>query len=226
MNNGPQHYLPGDYDAHIARTIPYYHQIHQEIITLVLSLGRPPRLWLDTGCGTGTLVKMALDHFPFTRFLLADPSETMLEQARSKLEGQERVRILRPTCSQELNGLVNQKPDLITAIQCHHYLSKAERKRAVSACYAQLSADGAYITFENVRPFTDRGIEIGMRRWERFQTENGKTEAEAKAHIARFDNEYFPITVEEHLELYRGAGFRTVELFWCSYMQAGFYCIK
>jgi tRNA (cmo5U34)-methyltransferase len=143
MNNGPQHYLPGNYDAHIARTIPYYHQIHQEIISLVSSLDRPPRPWLDTGCGMGTLVKMALDHFPDTHFMLAYPSEAMLRQARSKLEGQERVRFLRPTCSQELNALVNEKPDLITAIQCHHYLSKAERKRAVAACYDQLFAEGA-----------------------------------------------------------------------------------
>ena len=226
MNEGPQHYLPGDYDSHITRTIPHYAQMHREIIDLVLSLDRPPRLWLDTGCGTGTLVKLALDQFPDTHFMLADPSETMLGQSRGKLEGQERVSFLRPECSQELNRLVDREPDLITAVQCHHYLSKEERKRAVAACYDMLSADGTYITFENVRPFTERGIEIGMRRWERFQTENGKTGAEAKAHIARFDNEYFPITVEEHLELFRGAGFRTVELFWYSYMQAGFYCLK
>jgi tRNA (cmo5U34)-methyltransferase len=226
MNGGPQHYLPGDYDGHIARTIPYYDQIHREIIDLVLSLDRPPRLWLDTGCGTGTLVMRALDHFPGTHFMLADPSETMLAQARSKLKGQKRVAFLRPTCSQELNGLVNEKPDLITAVQCHHYLSQEERRRAVAACYDMLPTDGVYITFENVRPLTDRGIEIGKRRWERFQAENGKTEAEAKAHIDRFDNEYFPITVEQHLDLYRGTKFRTVELFWYSYMQAGFYCIR
>jgi tRNA (cmo5U34)-methyltransferase len=225
MNKGLHHH-PGDYDSHIAQTIPYYDQIHKEIIDLAFSLDSPPKLWLDTGCGTGTLVKLALERFPGTRFMLADPSETMLGKARCKLEGQERVEFLGLACSQELNGLVNEAPDLITAIQCHHYLSKDERKRAVAACYDLLSEDGAFVTFENVRPFTDRGIEIVKRRWERFQTESGKTQAEAKAHLARFDKEYFPITVEEHLELYRDAGFRVVELFWYSFMQAGFYCIK
>jgi tRNA (cmo5U34)-methyltransferase len=38
--------------------------------------------------------------------------------------------------------------------------------------------------------------------------------------------EYFPITVEEHLDLLRNCGFGAVEMFWYSYMQAGFYCIK
>jgi tRNA (cmo5U34)-methyltransferase len=226
MNSCPAHFLPGDYDVHITRTIPYYEQIVNETMNLVLSLDRPPRLWLDTGCGTGTLVKTASELLPTTQFLLADPSEGMLGQAQRKLAGNEKVRYLRPACSQELNGLVKEEPDLITAIQCHHYLSKAEREKAVSVCSDLLSMDGVFITSENVRPFTDRGIEIGKRGWERFQTGMGKSKEEAAAHLARFDKEYFPITVEEHLELYRGAGFRTVELFWYSYMQAGFYCIK
>jgi tRNA (cmo5U34)-methyltransferase len=226
MSDEPPQYLPGHYDSHIAQTIPYYDLIHKEIIDLVLSLDSQPRLWLDTGCGTGSLVKNALDRFPSTQFLLADPSESMLGQARHKFEGQERVRFLSPACSQELRGQVCEEPDLITAIQCHHYLSKGERKRAVAACSDLLPSGGAYITFENVRPLTERGIELVKRRWERFQVERGKCEAEAKAHLDRFDKEYFPITVEEHLELYRNTGFRTVELLWYSYMQAGFYCIK
>ncbi len=225
MNSGPFHF-PGDYDAQITRTIPHYELIHQGIIDLVLSLDRPPGLWLDTGCGTGTLVRTALDRFPSTHFLLADPSETMLGQAQKKFEEEDRVRFLRPTCSQELEGQVSERPDLITAIQCHHYLSNNERRRAVQACHVMLPAEGVFITFENVRPFTDRGVEIGKRYWERFQTEMGKSPEEVAANLARFDREYFPITVEEHLELYRSVGFSTVELLWYSYMQAGFYCIK
>jgi tRNA (cmo5U34)-methyltransferase len=45
-------------------------------------------------------------------------------------------------------------------------------------------------------------------------------------HFERFDSEYFPITIEEHLKLLRACGFKTVGLFWYSYMQAGFYGIK
>jgi len=44
--------------------------------------------------------------------------------------------------------------------------------------------------------------------------------------MQRFDVEYFPINIEEHLKLLRKTGFRIVELFWYSYMQAGFYGIK
>jgi tRNA (cmo5U34)-methyltransferase len=67
---------------------------------------------------------------------------------------------------------------------------------------------------------------LGKKNWGRFQAGCGKSSMEVEAHLARFDKEYFPITVEEHLELYREVGFTTVEVLWYSYMQAGFYCMK
>jgi tRNA (cmo5U34)-methyltransferase len=70
------------------------------------------------------------------------------------------------------------------------------------------------------------GTEIGLANWRRFQIEQGKSVATAERHIKRFGIEYFPITVGEHLALLKEAGFRTVELLWFSYLQAGFYAIK
>ena len=45
-------------------------------------------------------------------------------------------------------------------------------------------------------------------------------------HLARFGVDYFPLTVDEHLQMLTKCGFRVVELFWYSVMQAGFYCLK
>jgi tRNA (cmo5U34)-methyltransferase len=217
---------PDEYDVQVKRTIPYYEDFINETIELLLSLDRPPELWLDTGCGTGKMVETALSRFPATRFLMADPSDKMLEQARKKLQGEGRVRFLDPVCSQDLGCVVTERPDVVTAIQCHHYLSKEERNRAVRGCFEVLIEGGTYVIFENIRPFTDSGVEIGKRYWGRFQRRNGKSQEEVDHHLARFDHEYFPITVEQHLDLLRNVGFSTVELFWYSYLQAGFYCIK
>ena len=56
----------------------------------------------------------------------------------------------------------------ITAIQCHHYLSREGRAKASKVCYDLLSEGGVYITFENTRPLTDEGIAIGKRYWRNF----------------------------------------------------------
>jgi len=227
VQNSTPH-LPEDFDSRISGVLPYYSCFHQETINFVKSMPSSPRIWLDTGCGTGSLVNKAIGEFPATKFLLLDPSEGMLNQARKKLLScpAGRLEFLKASPTQEFSQELEEKPDVITAIQCHHYLNREDRVRATGVCYNLLKADGIYITFENIRPVTEEGIVIGKRYWRNFQLSHSRTETEVKEHLERFDTEYFPITIEEHLKLLRETGFRTVELFWYSYMQAGFYCIK
>lgn len=215
------------YDAHVIKTLPYYESYHNETINLIKSLPNKPEIWLDTGCGTGTLVKRALDEFPETKFMLLDPSEGMLEQARAKLSTEEnRLIYLNPSPTQEFSQKLETKPDVITAIQCHHYLSLEDRFKAINVCYDNLKDGGVFVTFENIRPLTSQGIEIGKNYWRNFQLKHGKDPQEVEDHLARFDVEYFPITIEDHLKILRDTGFSTVEVLWYSYLQAGFYCIK
>ena len=221
-------HLPEDYDAQIAKIIPLYSSFHQETINFIKALPFTPRIWLDTGCGTGSLVKKAIQELPYTRFLLLDPSTGMLQQAREKLSSctEGKLEFLEASSTQEFVWEREEKADVVTAIQCHHYLCPEDRVKATKACYQMLNKGGVYITFENIRPFTEKGILTGKKYWGNFQLSTGRSQKEVDKHLDRFDVEYFPITVEEHLRLLRENGFETVELLWYSYMQAGFYCIK
>lgn len=223
FDNSTPH-LASAYDDKIHGMIPYYDNIHREVINLIKATNVNPRLWLDTGCGTGTFVRKALEVFTDTQFLLADPSESMLDVAREKLAGQKRVRFLEPVASQDLQ--FDQKIDVITAIQAHHYLTFEDRRKATRVCYDLLREQGVYVTFENTRPFSDKGITVSMENWSNFQRSAGRDDEMIKSHMNRFDTEYYPITIETHLKLLRDCGFKTVELLWFSYMQAGFYGIK
>jgi tRNA (cmo5U34)-methyltransferase len=216
------------YDGKVRQTIPFYETMHQETVDLVKTLQPGVACWLDTGCGTGSLVELALPAFPQTRFILADPAEAMLEQARGRFKGvgEARVSFLPPVSSEYLGQVVSAAPEVLTAIQCHHYLRPAGRKRALQACYDVLDEGGAFITFENVAPRTQRGVQIGLERWGRFQARAGRSQAVVESHLGRFGVAYFPITVDEHLQLLAEVGFRIVELLWFSHLQAGFYGIK
>lgn len=206
--------------------MPYYGAMHQEIIDLALCLDHPPRVWLDTGCGTGALVQRAVDQLPSTKFVLSDPFSGMLDLAKARLANAERVRFLPPLHTNELLGKVGERPDIITAVLCHHYMPPEGRAEAVRTCYDMLPEGGTFIAFENVCPTTAEGYEIGKRLWGRYWARNSMTSAGIAQLLARLDVECFPITVEEHLELLRRTGFRTAELFWRSKLQAGFYAIK
>ena len=224
----PAQNFPQFYDTHINKTIPYYQAFHTEIINLVKAMGHEPALWLDTGCGTGTLVGKAINEFHKTGFILADPSAEMMDVAKNKLAGQpaDRYKFLARGTTQDIVLAADEHPDVITAVLCHHYLQEEGRILATNRCFELLKKGGLYITFENVRPFTSFGTELGKANWKNYQLTAGKQLNEVEEHIKRFGTEYFPITVEDHLLLLRRCGFPLVELFWYSYMQAGFYCIK
>jgi tRNA (cmo5U34)-methyltransferase len=213
-----------DYDSQIRRTIPYYDAFHEETINLVAVYTPDPRLWVDTGGETGTLVDLAYRRFPRTELFLADPAPGMLRVAKEKLKGKDRVTILGPVDSIGLKA--PKEVDVITAIQVHHYMKPDDRRACIDNLQRLLRSGGIFVTFENIRPMTGQGVENAKNSWVRFQLEQGSGREAVRSHLERFGVEYFPLTVEEHLEMLRTCGFRAVELLWYSVMQAGFYCIK
>lgn len=213
------------YDENIAKTIPRYQFFHDEIIDLVKFSAPKPKSWLDTGCGTGTLILQAIQEFGKLKFVAADPSEAMLQIAREKLSGLSGIEI-RYVMSGTEQLCCQERFDVVTAILAHHYLDIEDRIKATRNCFQMLNEGCMYITLETIRPNTEQGREIGLKRWRSAQLANGKTPASVDHHLQRYGTELLPITIEAHLDLLRNIGFRTVEVLLASGMQAAFYSIK
>jgi tRNA (cmo5U34)-methyltransferase len=227
-NDNSSSHSSEDYDLKIKDTIPYYESFHDETLNMVKTILKEPKIWLDTGCGTGTLVQKAIKDLNNTNFILADPSIEMLNLARLKLskQPQEKLKFLEPMETNKISLDDDLKPDVITAIQAHHYMSRKDRINATINCYNLLTDNGVYITFENIRPATNQGVEYVKHYVKNFQISMGRDTETVKKYLERFDVEYFPIKIDEHRLLLEKTGFKVVEMFWMSYMQAGFYCIK
>jgi tRNA (cmo5U34)-methyltransferase len=213
------------YDRQIRLTIPHYIDIHAEILNFVKVQYPSPKTWLDTGCGTGSFVRSAQALFPDTEFFIADPSEGMLAKASQTLEGC-RYSLIGCCGTAGLPAIIKRRFDVITAIQCHHYLQREERTSAVRACFSLLDNNGLFVTSENVRPFSDEGIARSLSYWGAFQRQAGRSKDEVRNHLSRFDHEYFPITVTDHLQGFHDAGFSVAEILWLSYLQGVFWCRK
>jgi tRNA (cmo5U34)-methyltransferase len=213
------------YDRQIRATIPHYDDIHNEILNFVKVQCPNPKTWLDTGCGTGSFIRNAQDIFPETEFCIADPSEGMLAKARQNLEGC-RYSLIGSCGTADLPATTDRRFDIITAIQCHHYLTKEGRNEAARACYSLLNDGGFFIASENIRPFSGDGVARSLASWSTFQRGAGRNEQEVTDHLDRFDREYFPITITEHLQCYHDAGFPVAEILWLSGMQGVFWCRK
>ena len=146
-------------------------------------------------------------------------------KARETLEGC-RYSLIGCCGTADLPAITRRRFDVITAIQCHHYLSREERDMAVHACYSLVQDDGFFITSENIRPFSREGIARSLWYWGAFQRWAGRSGGEVRDHLGRFDQEYFPITVTEHLQCCHDAGFSIAEILWLSYLQGVFWCTK
>jgi len=217
-----------EYDKSVRETIPLYEQFHTETIDFIKNYQKEPSRWLDTGSGTGYLIEKAYPFFKKTQFIACDPSKSMLEESKKRLRGmiQENIKWVDSVASEQLEDHVKEKVDVVTAILAHHYLTKEERTKATQNIYNLLNEEGIYITFENVYPASEKSVELGLKRWSNFQILSGRDEKEVFKHTKRFNQAYYPITLQDHLELLKETGFRTYDIFWYSYMQVGLYAIK
>lgn len=218
MSDNTSPYFAGEYDLQISKNLPYYSVFHEETLDLIKTIHPKPDKWLDTGCGTGRFVQKASCVFGNTTFFLADPSKKMLAIAEN---------INRNTFEKSTAELdfTDNSFDVVTAILSHHYLSREQRRLSTLNCFRMLKENGVYVTFENILPATPKGQEITMERWLRYKLKNNNAVDES-SHFSRFNQDYFPITIAEHLNLLHEAGFQAAELFWMSCMQAGFFAIK
>jgi len=215
-----------EYDAKIEKTIPFYTEFNKQTIDLVKTFRFRNAKWLDTGCGTGALISKAisLNDFDEFQFVLCDPSDEMMDVTKKTLAGEKQVLDFCVCGSQQLRYA--DEFNVITAIQSHHYMKYDDRVIAIKKCYEALKENGIFICFENFAPNCEQSKSIVMDRWGRYQSKRGKSDIDVKTHLMRYDENYFPITIAEHFRILKNCGFRVIEIFWLSYMQAGIYAIK
>ena len=214
-----------EYDSKVRKTIPFYEHFHMETINLVKTVNPGVKKWLDTGCGTGFLAEKALAVFDDCRFVLTDPSGEMMAEVKKRLKGHKNIEYLNPEKTENIDVSGREEYDVVTAIQTHHYLNREDRIRATRNCYDLLKKGGIYVVFENIRPENDMVLDYQLDRWMNFQLLEGRSRKDVSDHRKRFEVEYFPIRVSEHLKLLGSVGFSAVEILWLSYLQAGFFCI-
>lgn len=134
MSDNTTPHMSSVYDEQVRRTIPEYDIFHDQVIDLVRVYNNSPNEWLDTGCGTGTLAIKVLEHFKDTSYTLADPSLEMLNIAKTKLTGNDKIKF-KGSSSLELD-FPDENFDVITAIMCHHYLDTETREKATKIAFA------------------------------------------------------------------------------------------
>lgn len=222
MNDNCSAFDSDDYEIKIKQTLPYYEEFYRQVIDVVRASFSNALKWLDVGCGTGKMAAEALKELDIDSFTFCDCSAEMIKAAQSRFNFTKADFIISPL--QELN--FDSSFDVVTAIQVNHYLKKEERITAVYKCFKALKTGGMFISFENFAPYSRLGEKIYLDRWQAFQLRQGKNKAECEKHRERYNKNYYPITISEHLNIMKNCGFQAVEILWLSCMQVGILGIK
>ena len=222
MSDNVSAFDSAEYDRKIRQTVPFYDEMVAQAADLAKTVARGPVSWLDVGCGTGKMADAALKRVETGRFVFCDVSEEMLRIARQRFAGPGREFILRDVREMTYSG----EFDVVTAVMALHFLRREERLAALRKCHEALKPGGVMISFCNFAPYTGAGKAVCLERWGRYQTEQGKSPDESRAHIARYGKAYFPLTPSDELAILGESGFGTAEILWLSNMQIGVWGMK
>lgn len=172
-----------EYDRKITSTVPYYSEFHKQVTQTVKAFGYSSLSWLDVGCGTGTMAKLAIESFNIERLVLCDKSSEMISAAKFRLGGESPAEFINSSVA-ELK--FKSEFDIVTSILVNHYLSDNERSIAVKNCFDALKKGGLMITFENIATNSDILESVYLKRWKDYQISQGKTENDAQKHTERY----------------------------------------
>ena len=212
--------MPGHITAQeegMSHRITDYCILRQSIVDVIMDHVDSPKEWLDTGCGAGGSARLSLDTFKDTHFILADPSEENLSEAKRTI-GRDNVDfICSPTHQLELES---SSLDVITAILSHHYYADiVSKKEAISNCYRMLKDGGVYVMVEHT-VYDDAQNRMDAE-WRLYMESNGLDAESIQNMFDRRNTFYFPLTESQHIKLLKEIGFSEIEVFWNSCSDIG-----
>ena len=153
---------------------------------------------LDLGTGTGRLLSLLRAGRRDTEGVALDFSPTMLNAARARFQGDERVRVIEHNLDEPLPDL-GRFDVVVSGLAIHHCAD--ERKRALyGEIHAVLSPGGLFFNLDHVTPAS-----AGLHA--RFLRARGITEAEE-------DPANKLASVEVQLQWLRESGFEDVDCHW------------
>ncbi len=188
---------PEHAEAYLARMKDIPHRVEGEA-TLLSEVPNESKRVLDLGCGNGHLLSLVLAHCPNSTGVGLDFSPTMLEQARDRFAGDDRVTLVEHNMDDPLPDL-GSFDCIVSSFAIHHCTH--ERKRGLYAeAYSLLGSGGVFCNLEHVSSPNER---IHAR----FVVEMGMTAEDEDPSNKLLD-------VETQLQWLREIGFEEVDCYW------------
>lgn len=215
------------FDDMVGRSVPFYDEMQRMTAELAPEFAAEGTSIYDLGCATGTSFAL-LDPMvhPSVRFVGIDNSQPMLDEARRKLTAQGLKRPLDLVCADlhELPRIENASVALLTLTL--QFVRPLHRERIVQQLYDGMTERGAVILFEKLIVGDSLLNRLYIKFYYEMKRRNGYSEVEISQKREALENVLVPYRPEENIELLKGAGFRSVDLFFRWYNFCGILAVK
>ncbi|MDM5272683.1 carboxy-S-adenosyl-L-methionine synthase CmoA [Sulfurovum sp. zt1-1] len=196
------------FDDMLSRSVPFYDEVRQLIISVILAEEGEGKSLLDLGSSTAKFL-LDLDSKLSTKMHLKgiDNSQAMLDRARQKCQafGAEIDLELADMLEYEFGG-----DDVIVSNYTLQFIRPMQRPELVKKIYDGLNQDGIFIFSEKV-VFEDKRLDKQLIDiYYNYKKAQGYSEYEIAQKREALENVLIPFTIEENIQMCKKAGFKQV----------------
>lgn len=210
-----------EYDRMIEKVVPYYHEQHEVILSLVPFAKDDKLKILDLGIGTGVLGRILLQNFPNSMVHGIDISEKMIEVCKGALKDLEGRYTL--SCGDIEKADLGADHNIIVAGLTIHHLTDEAKREFFGKIYSSLNNKGVFLIRDIIKSGSDRMNELYHRLWRDHARRNGFDPDKIDKNSKEQD---IPTTLENHITWLKEAGFKDVDCVWKYYNFAIFAAYK
>ncbi len=194
------------FDDMIERSVPFYRQNIDLIVSLLLRRVKPGMRIVDLGCSTGAfLIELARRIGSDATLIGIDNAPAMIERARRKAEAMESG--VEFVCADIMEYDLSSV-DIVVASYTLQFIRPPVRSSAVKRIFSALNEEGLFVCSEKVlmqSPLLNRDmIEI----YYDYKKMQGYSDTEIARKREALENVLIPYTIEENLAMFKEAGFR------------------
>jgi tRNA (cmo5U34)-methyltransferase len=217
------------FDDMVVRSVPFYTELQRMIGEMAQFFFKPRTFVYDFGCATGTTLMFLMNAIrdPTAQFVGVDNSQAMLDKARvnvNKLSRKSKVSFLESDLNKPT--FKASKISVATMNWTLQFVRPIYREALLERIHDAMTPGGALLICEKIIVEATELNRMYIENYYAFKKRNGYSELEIAKKREALENVLLPCTVNENVELLRGAGFAHVDTFFRWYNWAGFIAVK
>lgn len=195
-----------NFDAHVSKSVPLYHEGHQLVCELSDFFLKPGSRCYEIGCSTGALTTKLAEHTAGkadVQFVGVDVEPDMIEIAKERAKAHPNVRFVVDDALQ----MDMESCDLIVCYYTVQFVRPSERQQLIDKLYQKLQWGGALIMFEKVRGADARFQDMFTRMYDDYKLSQGYTPDEIVSKARSLKGVLEPFSTQGNVDMLKRAGF-------------------